>query len=82
MRPKHEKIIIEASIGNEPSQIGKGETGSTLHHMLPFGIGVDMVGVNPASSSGHHAKVEVILDCMGIAGLAFPNANLLFDLFS
>ena len=68
--PTPERVFIEAGVGNEPSHIGKDKSGSTLYHMAPFGIDVDMVGINPGNRSGHHAKVQVILEGMGIAGLA------------
>jgi len=40
-----------------------------------------MVSINLRDCSGHHAKVQVILEGMGIAGLALSTANLLFGLF-
>ena len=43
-------------------------------------IGGNAIGVDPGVRCGHHAKIQVIDHCVGIACLASGTANLLLDL--
>jgi len=45
--PKPEKILGQRGIGNQPSDIGEGKTGSTFHDFTPLQISVDTIQVDP-----------------------------------
>ena len=49
--------------------------------MATFGDVFESCAIDPGNSGGHHGKVDVIDHGMGITGLAFATANVLFDLF-
>ena len=43
-------------------------------------IGGNTIGVDPGDRCGHHAKIQLIDHCVGIAGLAAGTADPLLDL--
>ena len=63
------------------SQIGERETVAASDFVPTFRDVFQACSIDPGNGGCHHAKVDVIHDGIGIAGLAFTAADVLFDLF-
>jgi hypothetical protein len=73
------KILAQGDLGNDAPQIGEGETVAASHFMLAFGDIFQPCRIDPRDGSCHHSEVDVIDHGMGITGLAFATADILFD---
>jgi len=67
-------------IGEGSSDICKGEFGGVLGSVSPDWRLMQMLGVDPNDGGCCHAEVQMIGDCVGVAGLGVSAADLLFDL--
>ena len=74
------KIICQGGLGNDMSQIRERETVTASDFMPTFGDILKPCSIDPSDGGCHHGKVDVIHDGMGITGLAFATADVLFDL--
>jgi len=81
LRQKAIKILTQCGLGNDVSQIREGKTVAASDFMPTFGDAFQPCPIDPCNSSRHHREVDVIDHGMGITGLAFAAANILFDLF-
>jgi hypothetical protein len=63
------------------SQIRERETSAASDFVPTFGDILKPCSIDPSDGGCHHGKVDVIHDSMGITGLAFAAADVLFDLF-
>ena len=75
------KILTQCGLGNDMSQIREGKTVAASDFMPTFWDVFQPCPIDPCNSSRHHREVNVIDHGMGITGLAFAAANVLFDLF-
>lgn len=75
------KILAQCGLGNDVSQIREGETVAASDFMPTFGDVFQPCPIDPCNSSCHHREVNMVDHCMGVTGLAFAAANVLFDLF-
>ena len=74
------KIFTQCGLGNNVSEVGEGETIAPSDFMATFGDVFQPRPIDPRNGSCHRREVNVIDHGMGIAGLAFVTANVLFDL--
>lgn len=75
------KIICQGRLSNDMSQIRERETVAASDFVPSFGDILKPCSIDPGNGGCHHGKADVIHDSMGIAGLAFTAADVLFDLF-
>jgi hypothetical protein len=75
------KIFVQCCLGNQSSDIGKGEMVSAFDRMPSRWSFVQVAGINPGERGGHHAKVQVVLDRHRISILGFGTADILFKFF-
>ena len=75
------KIICQGDLGNDMSQIRECETVAASDFVPTFGDIDKPFSIDPGNGGCHHRKIDVIDHGMGITGLAFATANVLFDLF-
>ena len=74
------KIICQCGLGNDTPQIWEGETVAAADFVPTFRDIFQLCAIDPGNGGSHHGKVHMIHDGMGIAGLAFAAADVLFDL--
>ena len=74
------KILTQCGLGNDVPKIRERETVAAFDFMSTFRDVFQPCPIDPGNSSRHHRKVDVIDHGMGITGLAFAAANVLFDL--
>ena len=74
------KIFTKSGLGNDVSQIREGETVAASDFMPTFWGVFQPCSIDPGNGSRHHRKIDVIDHGMGITGLTFAAANVLFDL--
>ena len=75
------KIICECSLGNDIPEVRKRKAVAASDFVPAFRDIFKSCSINPGKGSCHDGEVHVIHDGIGIAGLAFAAADVLFDLF-
>jgi hypothetical protein len=70
-RAKANKILIECSLSNQFSEIGKGEVSSIVNSVTTLWCFIKVIGIYPGYGSGHHAEVERVGNGMMVSGLTF-----------
>ena len=70
-RAKANKILIERSLSNQFSDIGKGKVTSIVNSVTTLRCFIKVIGVNPGYGGGHHAEVEMVGNGMAVSGLTF-----------
>ncbi len=74
------KILIECDFGDDAPEIREGKTVPPFDLVSTFGSVFQPCSIDPDDGGRHHGKVDVIDHGMGITGLAFAAADILFDL--
>ena len=54
---------------------------ATSYSVAPVWRFLKSVGVNPGYRNCHHAKVQMVLDGIGMSGLRFGTTDVSFELF-
>ena len=75
------KIICQGGLGNDMSQIRERKTVTASDFVPTFGDVFQPCPIDPCNGSRHHREINMIDHGMGIAGLAFTAADVLFDFF-